>query len=734
MTQPEDGHRSVSLGWYRSIPLRAVRPAASGQRARPGPPPPRRRGTGILVPARLLMCAFLIALTVICALSAATTGVDRHSISPSSNSMLAPVGTRSSSGLQHEIAGDVVPASGWTRLEPTSHPSGRFGAGLVYDAADGYVLLFGGGVAGGVGTPSNYSATRCFNDSWTFKAGEWTNLSIPGPPPACDVSMAYDAAAGYVVAYLATGGTQVGYLNETWKFSDGSWSELLIPNPTFGTATMTYDASLGVVLLYDSTTGPSGAYLAETWEFSGGAWAQVATQSTPTTLSPADLTYDAAENYAVLIAPPSQAGLTGPQNATWAFSGTDWFQLESLPMNLAFQGPPGVAFDVRDGAVVLFGGPWVSESNKSGASGSYQNETWLLSGGSWTHSLIGGPSGRIFPSMIFDAADGYLLLFGGLEVVEADSVAHEWFQSDSWIYTPPPYGIVISVAASPSEICSVAAPNCGAGAHEGRVNISVAIVPVAGDESWGVDTGAGSVEYGPYYWTVAPSLTFVGWQGVSPSANLDPSSACQAGGEPRPTCEVTPVISGSASGSEELSWNWSTPASAGVFEQGDSWHLAFNVQAIGPPYGVVPVDSCTTASCIAAHDDPRATGASAVSLSPFGNGTFVADSLPLAEVTVLPPLTGNPPPPAGLPPPAPPTVGSPLPVGTPAVPVPVAGPVVVTTTVASGGAGLSLAVAGAGALGAGVTRVALTRPAHRLRVASRVSAVARQPDRVRGVE
>ncbi|HZY69510.1 MAG TPA: hypothetical protein VFF67_00835 [Thermoplasmata archaeon] len=79
----------------------------------------------------------------------------------------------------------------------------------------------------------------------------------------------------------------------------------------------------------------------------------------------------------------------------------DWVNLTNLG------GPtPGLrtqcsmAYDARDGYVVLFGGSIV-------------NDTWTYVGGQWTEHTISGPSPRALPGMVFDAADGYLLLFGG---------------------------------------------------------------------------------------------------------------------------------------------------------------------------------------------------------------------------------------------------------------------------------------------------------------------------------
>lgn len=108
------------------------------------------------------------------------------------------------------------------------------GAAMAYDAADGYVVLFGGLI--GQFKIGNAVYDQCASDTWTYKDGDWLNLSIAGPPPSCAPAMAYDSSAGVVVEY---GGVDEydpscqceQVWNQTWTFSRGAWSELQIPKP-----------------------------------------------------------------------------------------------------------------------------------------------------------------------------------------------------------------------------------------------------------------------------------------------------------------------------------------------------------------------------------------------------------------------------------------------------------------------------------------------------------------------
>ena len=88
---------------------------------------------------------------------------------------------------------------------------------MTYDAADGYVLLFGG-------TDSTGATT--YSDTWEFLAGNWTDLAtkVSGTPPGTyRTEMSYDPLGGYAVLF---GGCTTStcpdqntytYHNLTWK-------------------------------------------------------------------------------------------------------------------------------------------------------------------------------------------------------------------------------------------------------------------------------------------------------------------------------------------------------------------------------------------------------------------------------------------------------------------------------------------------------------------------------------
>ena len=635
--------------------------------------------------------------------------------------------------------------SSWTELQPQAHPSARWGSGLVYDPADGFVLLFGGSRAS-YGPNNSAWQSKCLNDTWTFKAGNWTQLAVATPPVACHPAMAFDVADQYVVAYLSVS-------NQTWTFSHGKWSRLAIPEPDSailpdpgGTAywfdvgaTAVYDAAVGAILLYEThyTNGTSQLAVEETWEFSGGSWTRVNLSPAPlyANVPSGHLAYDPLDGKAVLVCEDDSGSTTPPSavNMTWTFRQGNWSQATLIPENMVraiYDGGPlpiATAYDSRDGYVLAYSSPL----EPGGLTQSiYGNFTWTYRDGIWTNESIPGPPGRWYPSMTFDAADGYVVLFGGSGY--GTLASQSFLKGDTWIYSGPPVALRLSIAIAPERICSLTSEDCGAGTDEARVNLSVDVVPAGSAITGWIDSGNGTVEYGPDYWFEFPQIIFVPRWDLTPAPNLDPQVSCSRGdGEPT-ACNVAPTT-GSGNSTQSLGWNWSGAASVpDALWLGDTWNVSFVVRAVGPPYASVPVDTCVTSLCFAKGAGVLFGPYTELSFGVSSGSARMADSFPLALVSVLPPETQTPPPPGAGPPPPPPSNGAPLPVSTPTpatpVPLPILVPIVGSLAVGT----VSLPAVAAGLIGAGAARASMTRHPQRLGVAARVTGRPETPRAVRG--
>ena len=238
----------------------------------------------------------------------------------------------------------------WTVLDLAVQPPARSGASMVWDAADGYLLLFGGSGAAGP-----------LNDTWIFSGMAWTPIVSNDTPAArTGGSMAYDPVAGAVVL---VGGTDcVGNCSGWWEYRAGQWLPGPGPGPplVYGAA-LAYDPVRGEMVRVGGVFG-NGSYLAGAWVLEGTA------------------------------------------------SNLSWNALPGIP-EPSPRLDPALALDPPTGTLVLFGGEYLTPS--SGIS-SDLNDTWELGRNGWSNvTPRSSPPARGAAGLVYDAAQGALLLFGG---------------------------------------------------------------------------------------------------------------------------------------------------------------------------------------------------------------------------------------------------------------------------------------------------------------------------------
>jgi Galactose oxidase, central domain len=158
------------------------------------------------------------------------------------------------------------------RIPNQMAPPPRASAGLVFDdaASDKYLVLFGG-----------TNGTEVLGDTWELRNGTgWIELANASPPsmaPRFGEGIAYDAANSYVLLFGGVGAS--GPLDDSWWFGAGQWHAVLparMPSPRLGPA-MAYDRVARDVILLGgaSDTNSTAALLGDTWIFSGDTWSNV---------------------------------------------------------------------------------------------------------------------------------------------------------------------------------------------------------------------------------------------------------------------------------------------------------------------------------------------------------------------------------------------------------------------------------------------------------------------------
>jgi hypothetical protein len=195
----------------------------------------------------------------------------------------------------------------WAKGTPATSPSKRYGSAMVYDPAIGKIVLFGGAV--GMFEPS-------LTDTWTYDGSTWTQVPTPvAPSGSYGAGIVYDAAIGKVVLF---GGEESGTIvDETWTFDGTTWTKESPPvsPPALENAAMAYDAGAGRVVLFGGYE-KGGSYVNGTWVYDGITWARQNPTVVPPPRSEAAVAYDPLTSKIVLFGGYDQGTFLGD---TWTY-------------------------------------------------------------------------------------------------------------------------------------------------------------------------------------------------------------------------------------------------------------------------------------------------------------------------------------------------------------------------------------------------------------------------------
>jgi hypothetical protein len=246
----------------------------------------------------------------------------------------------------------------WTLLSLTTAPPNRGYAQMTFDVTDGYVVLFGGSTFGGSSFFPPY-----LNDTWSYVGGNWTNLTstvVTAPPGRESAPMVWDASDGYVVMYGGRGmfGNFSGNLSSTWAYVGGTWWQAVAFGGPNNEGAMAYDAVDSYVLFFGGSV-PSGGTSAKTWSYHSGVWTDLTpliASSPPSRANPAMATDPNLPGVLLFggIGQPSSGGWVY-YNDTWGYANLTW----TLLSNASGPSPreqSQMVFDAADNETVLFGG------------------------------------------------------------------------------------------------------------------------------------------------------------------------------------------------------------------------------------------------------------------------------------------------------------------------------------------------------------------------------------------
>ncbi|MFI5417629.1 MAG: kelch repeat-containing protein [Candidatus Lutacidiplasmatales archaeon] len=299
----------------------------------------------------------------------------------------------------------------WTELFPPVSPSARMGARMVYDAHAGYLLLFGG-------SQGYYTFRAGLSDTWAFSNGTWTILHPKASPPKLAFyGLAYDPTGNF--ALLFGGRDSRAYdVNQTWTFNGHTWSRVTTPSglsPRY-TPSLAFDAVDGYLLLFGGFDG-CGAACHDTWGFSHGVWQKIHPLVSPPSRGGASLVNDPSDGFVVMIGGYNLR--TYVPNDTWAYANGSWSKVNVTGASPSPRDDAMVTYDPVAHRVVLFGGQ-----------SDFFSDTWSFHAGRWKVYVDTPPTARLAANAVWDAADGYGLLFGGC----SDDLCAQPMFGDTWTF------------------------------------------------------------------------------------------------------------------------------------------------------------------------------------------------------------------------------------------------------------------------------------------------------------
>lgn len=270
--------------------------------------------------------------------------------------------------------------------------------------------------------------------------GNWLNITPLSPthPSARDsFGMTYDPVDGYVVLFGGYNGSVD--LGDTWTFQNGIWGQLNVSGPSPRELPgMTYDAKDGYVLLFGGDC--CGAYqgardnaLGDSWSFVHGKWTQLNLTTRPGNRTAPAMAYDTRDGYVLLFGGLSTSTYNDFSD-TWSFAKGAWTHLTPSTSNSSR--PPiareraSMDYDPATRTIVMFGGYSVTAFTTD-------SDTWTYDSGTWTkvNTTAGRtPSARDDAGLEFDAALNRSVLFGGDSVYAGGTVANDlWvFVGNNW--------------------------------------------------------------------------------------------------------------------------------------------------------------------------------------------------------------------------------------------------------------------------------------------------------------
>jgi cysteine-rich repeat protein len=311
----------------------------------------------------------------------------------------------------------------WMQATTATAPPARNGAAMTYDARRKVVVMFGG------------YAQDYIGDTWEFDGKDWKQVMISGPSPRSYAAMAYDPKRAVVVL---AGGNSMAVTAETWEYDGASWTQTPAVTPDAINTSMAFDGAAGKMVAFGGDSTSVGTFL-----YDGTSWTTIA-DTTPGARFGALMVADTALRRVAMMSGSLTNCFRGTCFTTnyvdtWLWDGAAWAPAPAPQFPAA-----------RSGAVAAYDPFRRTTVMVSGTGTTTYNEAWELDpAGAW-HMFPGPWTNPTFsPSIAFDMARREAVVFGGRDTVVTADLAATWLWKDQvWVPAATPPGLAGRIGAA----------------------------------------------------------------------------------------------------------------------------------------------------------------------------------------------------------------------------------------------------------------------------------------------
>ncbi len=164
-----------------------------------------------------------------------------------------------------------------------------------------------------------------------------------------------------------------------------------------------YDEQRRQVVLLSGYQPPNQPQFDELWRWQGKRW-ELLPGTGPVARSLSAAAYDTRRKRIVLFGGVGNNGYTELKSDTWEWDGKSWRQMTDA--SVGTRDHHVMVYDAARGKTLMYGGQTADRA--------WAKDTWEWDGVKWTKHAVSGPGGRAHFAMSYDSKRRRVVLFGGL--------------------------------------------------------------------------------------------------------------------------------------------------------------------------------------------------------------------------------------------------------------------------------------------------------------------------------